>query len=293
MALPAREDGGAHDRHEARAPAAPPARNTCSPRSTSRSSRISGPSAPSCDGPARRCTRSPNALAPHYSRFRVAERLLLTGHSHQAWPDCGFEAQSAGVARRCRSMSTTSGTTPSSAPSGCARVHPAARRCGRRDRARARTRTSWSCGCCRRCPCATRPRLVTTDGEFHTIRRQLDRLAEEGLEVVRVAEQPVETVAERLAAAVDDRTALVLVSAVFFDTGRIARGLGEVAASCRRHGAPLLVDAYHALNVVPVLARRRGPERRLRRRRRLQVLPAGRGQLLPAPAAGHRGCGRW
>jgi len=35
----------------------------------------------------------PNALAEHYTRFRVAERLLLTGHSHQAWPDCGFEAQ--------------------------------------------------------------------------------------------------------------------------------------------------------------------------------------------------------
>mgnify|MGYP001556365702 CR=1 FL=1 len=38
--------------------------------------------------------RTPNALAPHYSRFHVAERLLLTGHSHQAWPDVGFEAQS-------------------------------------------------------------------------------------------------------------------------------------------------------------------------------------------------------
>ena len=36
---------------------------------------------------------SPNALARHYSRFRVSERLLLTGHSHQAWPDCGFDAQ--------------------------------------------------------------------------------------------------------------------------------------------------------------------------------------------------------
>src|SRR5215510_3803140 len=29
----------------------------------------------------------------HYSRFRVGDRLLLTGHSHQAWPDVGFEAQ--------------------------------------------------------------------------------------------------------------------------------------------------------------------------------------------------------
>src|SRR5690348_12339745 len=32
-------------------------------------------------------------LAPHYSRFRVADRILLTGHSHQAWPDVGFDAQ--------------------------------------------------------------------------------------------------------------------------------------------------------------------------------------------------------
>ena len=71
-------------------------------------------------------------------------------------------------------------------------------------------------------PLRTRPRLVTTDGEFHTVRRQLDRLAEEGLEVVRVAERPVESVAQRLAHSVDDRTALVLVSAVFF--GRKVQG---------------------------------------------------------------------
>ena len=37
--------------------------------------------------------RSPNALAPHYSAFRVDERLLLTGHSHQAWPDVAREGQ--------------------------------------------------------------------------------------------------------------------------------------------------------------------------------------------------------
>ena len=36
---------------------------------------------------------SANPLASHYSRFHVGHRLLLTGHSHQAWPDVGFEAQ--------------------------------------------------------------------------------------------------------------------------------------------------------------------------------------------------------
>ena len=34
-----------------------------------------------------------NALAAHYTQFRVSERLSLTGHSHQAWPDVSFEAQ--------------------------------------------------------------------------------------------------------------------------------------------------------------------------------------------------------
>jgi kynureninase len=195
--------------------------------------------------------RSPNALASHYSRFRVAERLLLTGHSHQAWPDCGFEAQ-------CRAWLDAAEYVDEKWDRAFERA----------ERVRAGfTRLLGDAGggialapnthelvvrLLSALPLRARPRLVTTDGEFHTIRRQLDRLAEEGLEVVRVAEQPTETVAERLAGSVDDRTALVLVSAVFFDTGRIARGLDAVAASCRRHGAALLVDVYHALNVVPV-----------------------------------------
>ena len=35
--------------------------------------------------------RRARALHPHYSRFRVADRLLMTGHSHQAWPDVARE----------------------------------------------------------------------------------------------------------------------------------------------------------------------------------------------------------
>ena len=193
---------------------------------------------------------SPNALAPHYARFKVADRLLLTGHSHQAWPDVAFEAQADawrdaaeyvddkwehafGRAERVRKGFGQLLGEPDAAIALAGNTHELVVRL------------------VSALPLAKRPRLVTTDGEFHTIRRQMDRLAEEGIEVVRVAEAPVETVAVRLAQAVDDHTALVLVSAVFFDSGRIAHGLGQVAASCRRHGAALLVDTYHALNVVP------------------------------------------
>jgi kynureninase len=96
-----------------------------------------------------------------------------------------------------------------------------------------------------------RPRLVTTDAEFHTIRRQIDRLAEEGLPVVKIAARPVDTLADRMAAAVDDTTAGVMVSSVFFDTAEIVPGLDRVAAACDASGTRLLIDAYHHLNVVP------------------------------------------
>src|SRR5690606_31962654 len=90
-------------------------------------------------------------------------------------------------------------------------------------------------------PLRRRPRLVTTDAEFHTLRRQLARLAEEGVEVVRVPGRPVATVAERLAAAVDARTAAVLVSSVYYETAEIVPHLRAVAEACAREGAELLV----------------------------------------------------
>jgi kynureninase len=195
--------------------------------------------------------RSPNALASHYARFRVSERLLLTGHSHQAWPDCGFEAQAAAwldAARYVDDKWEHAFARAERVREGFARLLGDAGD----GIALAPNTHELVVRLLSALPLRARPRLVTTDGEFHTIRRQLDRLAEEGLEVARVAETPLESLPARLARAVDDRTALVLVSAVFFDTGRIARGLAEVAASCRRRGAALLVDVYHALNVVPV-----------------------------------------
>ncbi len=96
-----------------------------------------------------------------------------------------------------------------------------------------------------------RPRIVTTDGEFHSLRRQLARLAEDGLDVVRVAAEPVDTLAERLGAAVDSATALVAVSAVLFTSARIVPHLDAVITAAERVGAEVLVDAYHALGVVP------------------------------------------
>jgi selenocysteine lyase/cysteine desulfurase len=100
-------------------------------------------------------------------------------------------------------------------------------------------------------PFRSRSQLVTTNGEFHTIRRQLDRFADERIDVVKVAAQPVDTLAERLSQAVTDRTLAVLVSSVLFETASIVPELDRIASACATHGAELLIDAYHHLNVVP------------------------------------------
>lgn len=191
-----------------------------------------------------------NPLARHYSRFRVGERLLLTGHSHQAWPDVGFEAQQQAwldAAQLVDDKWTRAAEKAASVRRGFARLlgdSPDNIALGQNTHELV---TRWLSAL----PLLTRPRLITTDAEFHTIHRQALRLAEAGLDVLTLQARPVDTLADRLASAVDARTAAVMVSSVLFDTAEIVPGLEGVAAACRRGGARLLVDAYHHLNVVP------------------------------------------
>jgi kynureninase len=64
----------------------------------------------------------------------------------------------------------------------------------------------------------------------------------------------VDTLAERLAAAIEPGTDAVLVSAVLFEDARIVPGLSELAAACADRSVELLIDAYHALGAVPFAA---------------------------------------
>lgn len=194
--------------------------------------------------------RSPNSLAGHYGAFRVAERLLLTGHSHQAWPDVAFEGQK-------RAWLDAAEHADGKWAHVAAKVDRVAE--GYRalmggctgDIALDTNTHALVVRFLSALPLRDRPRIVTTDGEFHSIRRQLDRLVEEGVEVVKVHWSPVESLAERVAVEVDDRTAAALISSVLFGSGLIVPGLPAVAEACARHGAEMLVDAYHSLGAVP------------------------------------------
>jgi kynureninase len=192
----------------------------------------------------------PNALWPDYSRFGVRDRLLLTGHSHQAWPDAAFAGQTRawddaaaladlkwGPAFEVADFVRGRWATLVGDPDG--------------DITLGQNTHELITRFLSALPLRRRRRVVTSDGEFHSIRRQLERLAEEGLEVVRLSASPPDTLAERLAAEVDDHTAAVLVSSVLFESARIVPNLGAVASACALHGAELLVDTYHHLNAVP------------------------------------------
>ncbi|HCW79179.1 MAG TPA: kynureninase, partial [Gemmatimonadetes bacterium] len=112
----------------------------------------------------------PAPLSVHYTHFDVANRLFLTGHSHQAWPDVALEGQRQAwldaaemldgkwsvVAEKVEQvtegyralMSDCSGdiTLDTNTHALVARFLSAL-------------------------PLRERPRIVTTDGEFHSIRR--------------------------------------------------------------------------------------------------------------------------
>jgi kynureninase len=198
-----------------------------------------------------------NPLADHYTRFDVGARLLLTGHSHQAWPDVALEGHVEAFEDAARHVDEKWGRAFAKAEQVRAGFRALLGDPGGEIALGVNTHelvvrllSALDLG--------ARPRLVSTDGEFHTLRRQLARLSEAGLEVVRLPAQPADTLAVRLAEAVDERTSAVLVSAVFFETGHIVGGLDGLARACAHAGAELVVDAYHALGAVPFAIHDRG-----------------------------------
>ena len=95
-------------------------------------------------------------------------------------------------------------------------------------------------------------RILTSDGEFHSARRQFARWEEEGLAVVtRVAAEPFDSFSGRfLDAASAGGHDLILVSHVLFNSGRIFEHSQDLAALARREGPWVVIDGYHAFMAI-------------------------------------------
>jgi len=103
-----------------------------------------------------------------------------------------------------------------------------------------------------------RPRVVVTSLDFPTIAYQWLAKRARGVELV-VVESPdqVSVPVEAIARAVDERTALVATSHVYFTSGAI-QDIRAVAAAAHAQGALCLIDAYQAVGQVPVDVRAAG-----------------------------------
>ena len=100
-------------------------------------------------------------------------------------------------------------------------------------------------------------RVLMSDGEFHSARRQMTRWVESGeIELTRVCAEPFDDFTARfLEAATAGGFDLILVSHVLFNSGRTFDALDDLAALGRPGGPWVVIDAYHSFMAIesPIL----------------------------------------
>jgi selenocysteine lyase/cysteine desulfurase len=97
-----------------------------------------------------------------------------------------------------------------------------------------------------------RPKVVVTSLDFPTVAYQWLAKGREGVELV-VVESPdqIGVPVDAIARVIDERTALVVTSHVYFTSGAI-QDIKRVAAAAHEHGALCLIDAYQSVGQIPV-----------------------------------------
>ncbi len=201
--------------------------------------------------------RIPLDLTADFSRFRAAHagRLHFAAHSHHFWPDATREAQLrywddsaersdekwehvlGGVWAEVRErvaahLGLPDPTTLVPAPN-----------------------THELLGRLLSCLPRDRPaRVLASDGEFHSFRRQTARLEEDGIvDVVRVPTEPFATFGERVAEAAARSPApdMVYLSQVFFDSGFANEPLEGLVDALWAEERIVVIDGYHGFLARP------------------------------------------
>jgi selenocysteine lyase/cysteine desulfurase len=94
-------------------------------------------------------------------------------------------------------------------------------------------------------------RVLTSDGEFHSARRQLERWEEAGTVLVeRVPAEPFDSFSDRfMECAETGNHDLILVSQLLFGSGRLFAPIVALAKLARPEGPWVIVDGYHSFMV--------------------------------------------
>jgi selenocysteine lyase/cysteine desulfurase len=95
--------------------------------------------------------------------------------------------------------------------------------------------------------------VLTTDGEFHSFRRQSARWDEAGAIRRRVVQcEPFETFTQRYLAAAREQTPdIAFLSHIMFKRGLRFDGVEELAALARPDGPWVVLDTYHSFMAIP------------------------------------------
>jgi kynureninase len=196
----------------------------------------------------------------HFSRSvgRQGAPLHFAAHSHHPWPDVSFEAQ-----QRC--WMDAAELLDGKWERIFGEVIPAAqahiaKRLALPDPATivfAPNTHSLLLRLLSATPGLPKHNVLSTDSEFHSFTRQMDRLREDDLvNLVRVPVEPTATFKERFLRELKGRDDwdVVWLSHVFFNSGWILppNDIAEILAAIEWTGTFAVIDGYHAFMAIPV-----------------------------------------
>ncbi|MDD0854523.1 aminotransferase class V-fold PLP-dependent enzyme [Halobacteriovorax sp. GB3] len=95
-------------------------------------------------------------------------------------------------------------------------------------------------------------KVLTTDSEYHSFERQIQRLSEwSNIEVVKVPVHPFETFEERFIEKAEENFDFVFFSHVFFNSGLVVKNLEKIVEAHWREDNIVAIDGYHGFMAVP------------------------------------------
>jgi kynureninase len=195
-------------------------------------------------------------LRSHFSEFRAADpiRIHLAAHSHHFWPDAACSGHRRALADAARladnKWEPIFATLIPRVQRGIAGLlalpDPATIAFAPNTHDFVRRLLSAL-------PAGARPRVLTSDSEFHSFTRQIARLEEENLVAVqRIAAEPFASFPQRFAAAASrGEHGLVFVSQVFFNSAATSGPLDDIVAGVGGSRALVVIDGYHGFMALP------------------------------------------